>query len=199
MVELLKEVFIKEQHESGIDQVIVVKNLPKHLLYHKVPKMVQRYDRDGYTDGTIIPDPSGEKVDGLLDGLEVSQSGDGSIVFPMNREVVRKALKAIDAYIAGTLPRDVVIPTRVPYPLDPTDSRSMPRSMSLIPVIELPDSKAESSEVSPEAKVSPSEPAPIKKKRNLTEQQRTAAKERLARAREIRKQQLLNEQNAPKA
>lgn len=195
-MELLNEVFIKEQNESGIDQVFVVKNLPKHLLYHKVPKMVQRYDRDGYTDGTLTVDPSGEKVDALLEGLEHSQSGDGSIVVSMNREVGRIALKAIDAYIAGTLPRDIVIPKRVPYPLDSTDSRSGPKPLSMIPVIELPIPKAASSEVSPEVKASPSEPAPIKK-RQLTEQQRTAAKERLARAREIRKQQLVN--NAPKS
>lgn len=195
-MELLQEVFIKEQHESGIDQVFVVKNLPKHLIYGKVAKMVQRYDRDGYTDGTLIVDPSGEKVDGLLEGLEFSQTGDGSILFNMGRETGRKAMQAVDAYIAGTLPRDIVVPKRVAYPMDPSDSRSMPKPMSLIPVVELPASKAVP-QVSPEAQASP-EAAPIKK-RQLTEQQRDAARERMARAREVRKQQLINEINAPKA
>lgn len=197
MSELIPEVFIKEQHESGIDRVFFVKNLPKHLIYRKVAKMVQRYDRDGYTDGTLMPDPSGEKVDGLLEGLEHSQTDDGSVVFSQS-ESGKNALKAIDAYINGTLPRDVIVPGRVDYPLDPSNSRSMPKSRSLIPVIELPVSKAASSQVSPETNVSPVEPAPTKKKRQLTEQQRNAARERLARAREIKKQQLINEHNAPK-
>lgn len=198
MVETLKEVFIKELHESGIDQVFVVKNLPKHLIYRRVPKLVQRIDRDGYTDGTLVPDPSGEMVDGLLDGLEFSQNGDGSIVFPMNRETAKTALKAIDAHIVGTLPRDAVIPTRVDYPLDRTNSRSYAKPMSLIPVVELPIKEAVPSQVSPEAKASPVEPAPTKK-RKLTEEQRQAARERLARAREIKKAQLRNQFNAPQA
>lgn len=198
MVELLEEVFIKEQHESGIDRVFIVKNLPKHLIYRKVPKMVQRYDRDGYTDGTLTVDPSGETIDGLKEGLEASQSGDGSILFLMGRAPGKAAMEAVDAYITGTLPRDVVVPKRVNYPMDPTDSRSMPKPKSLIPVVELPKSKAELPPVSPEAQASPVEPAPIKK-RQLTEQQREAARERLARAREVRKQQLINEHNAPKA
>lgn len=197
-MELLKEVFIKEQHESGIDLVFVVKNLPKHLIYRKVPLMVQRYDRDGYTDGTLMPDPEGATVDGLLEGLEFSQTGDGSILFNVGRAPGKQAMQAVDAYIQGTLPRDVVVPKRVSYPMDPSDSRSMPKPMSLIPVIELPASKAEAVQVSPEAKASPEPSAPIRK-RQLTEQQREAARERMARAREVRKQQLINEQNAPKA
>lgn len=186
-MEYIAEVLIKEQHESGIDQVFIVKNLPKHLLYRKVAKMVQKYDRDGYTDGTLVPSKDGEKVEALLEGLEESQNGDGSIVFSMGGEPGRNALLAIDTYIKGTLPRDVVIPSRVPYPLDPSDSRSMPKSKVLIPVVELPVQKAEA-QVSPEVKSSLESSAPIKQRKPLTEQQKLAAKERLARAREIKKQ-----------
>jgi len=197
-MELIPEVMIKEQHDSGIDLVFVVKNLPKHLVYHKVPVMVQRIDRDGYTDGTLVPDPEGLMTDGLMDGLDHSQTDDGSIVFSQ-REPAKRALAAIDAYIQGTLPRDVVVPRRVSYPMDPSDSRSMPKPKSLIPVIELPNLKAEAPQVSPVAQAAPESSAPLKQKRQLTEQQKNAARERLARAREIRKQQLINEQNAPKA
>jgi len=194
MVELLSEVFIKEQHDAGIDLVMIVKNLPKHFIYRKGLKMVQRVDRDGYTDGTLVPDPSGEKVDELLDGLEKSQTDDGSIVFTQ-RESAKQALEAIDQFIQGTLPRDILVPKRVPYPLDSTDTRSQPRSKSLIPVVELPGFKAEVPQVSPEAQASPEVSAPLKTRKPLTEQQRIAAKERLARAREIRKQQLETEKN----
>jgi hypothetical protein len=189
--ETLSEVFIKEMHESGIDKVYYVQNLPKRFIYEKVPKMIQRYDRDGYTDGTLTVDPSGERVDALLDGLEISGNGDGSVVFLVGRESGKRALLAIDTYVAGTLPRDVVIPKRVSYPMDPTDQRSSPKPKSLIPVVELPVSRVVEA-VSPEAKASP-----LKATRTLTEAQRQAARERLARAREIKKAQINNKMNAP--
>lgn len=192
MGELLPEVFIKELHESGVDQVYYVQNLPKKFIYHKVPKMVTRYDRDGYTDGTQVVDPSGELVDGLLDGLEFSQNGDNSIVFPMMRETARHALAAIDAYIAGTLPRDVVIPRRVDYPLDKTNSRSYPKTRNLIPTVVLPVSREVLAEVSPVANAAPSKPS-----RTLTKEQKEAARERMARARAVKAAQIANKANAP--
>ena len=51
MEELIPEVFIKEVANTGVDKVIIIKNLPKRLIYQKVVKMVQRVDRDGYADG----------------------------------------------------------------------------------------------------------------------------------------------------
>jgi hypothetical protein len=198
MAELLPEVMIKEVSNTGVDKVVIVRNLPKKFIYQKVVKMVQKFDRDGYSDGMLVPDPKGEMEDGLYDHLEHSQNGDGSIHFMMHFETARKALEAIDQYISGTLPRDVIIPKRVPYALDPSDMRSAPKPRHMIPVIELPVSKAEAPQVSPEAQASLESSAPIKKYK-LTPAQREAAKERLARAREIRKQQIINAQNAPKA
>lgn len=193
MEEVIKEVFIKELHESGIDQVYYVQNLPKKFIYHKVPKMVQRIDRDGYSDGTLIVDKSGETIDALLDGLEYSLNGDGAILFPMGKETARNALKAIDAHIAGTLPRDIVLPKRVAYPVDPTDSRSTPRSRASIPTVELPTSRVAATQVSPEALVSPERPTRV-----FTEAQKQAARERLAQARE-KKKQLANKVTQPEA
>jgi hypothetical protein len=182
MEEMLKEVFIKEFHESGVDRVFYVQNLPKRLIWRKVPKMVVRYDRDGYTDGTLAVDPKGEMVDGLLDGLEHSRNGDKSIVFPMGVEAAKFALRAIDAYIAGTLPRDIVLPQRIPYPLDPTSSRSMPKTRDMIPTVVLP-LREEPKLVSPEVNSSPAE----KPSRTMTDEQKAAARERMARARAVKK------------
>lgn len=193
MEEMIKEVLLKELHESGIDQVFFVQNLPKRLIYRKVPKMVQRYDRDGYSDGTMVVDREGGMVEALLDGLEFSQNGDDSILFPMGRESAKNALKAIDAYIAGTLPRDVVIPKRVAYPQDPTDSRSAPKSRIAIPVVELPVLRVTPSQVSPEVK-----PSPKRTTRTFTEAQKQAARERLIQARE-KKKQLANKASLPEA
>lgn len=188
MEEMLDEVFLKESNEMGQDRVVILKNVPRRLFYRLVPKMIQKYDRDGYTDGTLTPDPSGEKVYALLEGMRHSKTGDGAIVVDRRFEDGKFALQAIDAYIAGTLPRDIVIPQRVPYAIDPTNTRSMPRPRTLIPVIELPKPiKTVSSEVSPAGNAAPQTPVAIKvrkPRKPMTEEQKQASRERLAKARE---------------
>jgi len=137
----IEEVFIKEVADTGIDMVMIVRNLPKKLIYREVPVEVTQYDRDGFTDGTQMHDPSGKVKEDLLEGLEHSQTYDKSILFRVSLEPGKLALEAIDRYISGTLPRDVVVPGRVPYPMVPGDPRSMPKPKELIPAIDLPVSE----------------------------------------------------------
>ena len=179
----IEEVMIKEMTNSGIDMVYIVRNLPKRLLYREVPKMVQRVDRDGYCDGTMIPDRSGEIVEDLLEGLEVSRNGDGSIVFYTKREIGRSHLEAIDQYIAGTLPRDVVIPKRVPYPAQPGDPRSNPKPKHLIPAIDLPKpiDRVVAAEISPAGNAASEKPSRV-----LTPEQKAVRVEVLKKAREAK-------------
>lgn len=178
----LDEVFVKAVTETGIDMVFIVRNLPKKLIYREVPKMVQRVDRDGYSDGAQVPDPSGEKMEDLLDGLEHSQN-DEAILFYVTREPGKFALQAIDRYIAGTLPRDVAIPLRVPYPMQPGDPRSMPKPKHLIPAIDLPKQidRAESLEISPATQVASSKPV-----RTLSPEQKAKKAEILKKARAVK-------------
>lgn len=178
----LDEVLIKAVTDAGIDMVYIVRNLPKRLLYREVPKMVQRLDRDGYSDGTLTVDPSGEKVEDLLEGLEPSQTDDGSILFYLGREPGKFALEAIDQYIAGTLPRDVAIPKRVPYPMTPGDSRSNPKPKSMIPAIDLPkDIRVVAAEISLAGNAASPKPT-----RTLSPEQRAAKSEILKKAREMK-------------
>jgi hypothetical protein len=161
-IEYLDEVFIKAMVDSGIDQVLIVKNLPKHLIYTWAPAQIPRYDRDGYTDGTMMSDPSGKMIEVLKEGLSYSQTKDRSIVFNCGLESGKLALAAITRYIETSLPRDVVVPKMVPYPIDPSDTRSAARNREDIPVVELPkDSKEEVSQVSPATKVAPESPSLI--------------------------------------
>ena len=183
MAEIItKELLLRAMVDSGIDMVIRVKNLPKHLLYTKAPKMVTRYDRDGYTDGTLVSDPSGEQVDALHEGLSPDQTIKDCVVFNCGLESGKTRLTTIERFISGTLPRDVVVPTKVPYPVDPTDMRSAGRSMEDIPLVELPalitDSRVASLEVSPAA-----ETAPPKRTLTLSEEQKAKKREILAKAR----------------
>ena len=138
MEELLDSVYIKESSTLHTDTVFIVENLPKRLIYHMVPAMATVYDRDGYTDGNQRVDSTAPKVEALLPGLYLDAAGDGSVMFDTRHEEPAKALEAIDAYIAGTLPRDVVIPRRVPYAERPDDKRSNPIPMSGIPIVALP-------------------------------------------------------------
>jgi hypothetical protein len=185
-MEYLDEVLIKEVTEAGIDRVFFVQNLPKHFIYRKVQPLITRYDRDGYTDGTQIPDLKAEPIDGLLDGLEMSPNRDGAVCFYINREASRLALQAIDAYISGTLPRDIKAPVRVPYPIDPTDFRSPARMREDIPLIELPmDDDDQVSRTAPQ--VSPGAKAPLAKPvRVLSEAEKQRRRDALAKARAVK-------------
>ena len=177
----LDEVFIKAVTDSGIDMVFILRNLPKKFIYREVPKTVTRYDRDVYTDGTQMVDPSGAMKEELLDGLEHSQTEDGSILVRTGLEPGKTALVAIDRYIAGTLPRDVVIPERVPYPMQVGDPRSNPRPKSMIPAIDLPksDMRVESPVVSPTVQKAVS----TKPTRTLSPEQKAKKAEILKKAR----------------
>jgi hypothetical protein len=161
-IEYLDEVFIKAMVDSGIDQVLIVKNLPKHLIYTWAPAQVIRYDRDGYTDGTKMSDPSGKMVEVLKEGLSLSQTKDGAVVFNCGLESGKLALAAITRYIESTLPRDVAVPKMIPYPVDPTDTRSAPKEREDIPVADLPKASKEAvSQVSPAAETAPESPSLI--------------------------------------
>jgi hypothetical protein len=181
----IDEVMIKEMTNRGIDMVFIVRNLPKRLIYQEVPKMVQRIDRDGYSDGTLVVDPKGERVEALLDGLEVSRNGDGSIVFNSKRDVCRMAIEAIDQFIAGTLPRDVVVPKRVPYPSQPGDGRSGTIPKHMIPAIDLPKpiERVVAEEISPAGNAASPKPSRV-----LTPEQKAARVEILRKAREAKAQ-----------
>jgi len=179
----LDEVFIKEMNEAGTDMVYIVRNLPKALIYQEVAKRIPRVDREGYMDGSLTVDPSGAKVEDLKEGLEHSRNGDGSIVFVTKREPGRDALEQIDRYIAGTLPRDVAIPKRVPYPMQVGDMRSMPKPKHMIPAIDLPKpiDREVPKEISPAGNA-----ASPKASRVLTPEQKAKQAEILAKARAAR-------------
>lgn len=186
----LDEVFIKEVNDLGTDKVIIVRNLPKKLIYQEVRKMVQRVDRDGYSDGTLVPAPNGAMVEVLLEGLELSRNGDGSIVFNTKREPGRIALAAVDKYIQGTLPRDVLVPERVAYPMQEGDLRAMPKPKHMIPAIDLPKpiDRVVAEEISPAGNAASPKPTRV-----LSPEQKARRVQILADARAAKK---LKEQQA---
>src|SRR5688572_6086434 len=113
-MEYIKEALIKEVTGVSHDLVFIVENLPKHLLFHKGPKMVPKVDDKGYGTGDLIT-VQGEFVDTLNGGIQYSQTGDGGFVFDTNHGEAIDALKDIDRYIESSFPRDQRIPKRACY------------------------------------------------------------------------------------
>lgn len=195
-MEVLKNVLIKEIDGGKLgDRVMFVDNLPKHLIYKKVA--ARMYDING---DRLVPeyvfDERGNKrltnrmVDELLPGIEMSESGDGAFNFYTMQLEAQYRLRDIDNYLRGAVPVAERLPERVPYAAQPGIMTSGTIPLSAIPRVVLPEP------VSPPAQaVQVSAPTaaievPAKKARKpMTEEQKQAARERLARARELKKQQ----------
>jgi len=185
--EVIDEVFIKEVRENGIDYVSFVRNLPRHFVYEQVPKMIMKVDKEGYTEGHRVPDPAGGFEWQLKLGLEHSLNGDKSIVFQVKYEDGQRALQAIDDYVDRLLPREQIVPDRLPYPMDPKDPRSNPRPLDMIPKITLPlpgSKREESGVISP---TGASAPVSLRPSRHFSAEHKEKLRKNIAKAREARK------------
>lgn len=139
MVEgVLKEVLIKECGNSFHDKVFVVENLPKKFLFEKTAKLIPVVDKEGFKDGSVAPDPSGEMIETLYPGIEKSATGDGGYVFWMESEDAKQRLQDIDRYIDRTLPRDARLVRRVLYAQLVGESSSPPMPYHQIARVVLP-------------------------------------------------------------
>jgi hypothetical protein len=126
-------------------------------------------------------------TDELLPGIEMSQTGDGAFVFDIRFNEGKARLGDIDRYCRSNVPVAERLQERVPYSIQPGVMSAGPIPLQNIPRVVLPGLVSP-----PEAKAAVqveahTEALPAKKKerRPLTEAQKSAARERLARAREI--------------
>ncbi len=198
-MEVLKNVLIKEVDGTKVgDKVFFVDNLPKNLLYQKVIARV--IDPNSPTGDRLVPEytlaangqrvPTGRKVDELRPGIEFSQSGDDAYVFETQYIEAKYRLADIDAYIKSVMPVTERIPAREPYASQPGLMSSGTRPLHTLPRVVLPEPVSPPVEQTVQAGAL-SVVAPEKKARKpMTEEQKQAARERLARAREIKKAQV---------
>jgi len=200
-MELLKNILIKEVsgHKNG-DKVVYLDNIPKSLLYRRAKKMiVDPYD----TNQRVVPEyemqdgrkvPTNAMVDELLPGIELSQSGDGSLIFFTIYNEAKERLADLDRYIKNNVPVADRVQERVWYAIQPGIMSSGPIPLSNIPRVVLPELVSP-----PVAKAAVQVEAhtaalPAKKERKpMSEANKLAAKERLARAREIKRAQQTGE------
>lgn len=217
-MEMLKNVLIKEVGSETNDLVFIVDNLPKSLFYKKVKKVKQvpswAVDYPGTQEAKIIDDYvlrdenapdeprnrryTGAMTDELHEGIEMSATGDGGYVFNTMYNESADRLHEVDRYIRENSPPTDRLPRRIPYAAQPGLMSSAPRPLSQLPRVVLPEP------VSPPAQAvqvssTPSFLAPVqavesvvasakKARKPMTEEQKAAARERLAKAREIQKQ-----------
>lgn len=209
-MEVLKNILIKEVDGSSIgDKVVYIDNLPKSLIYRKALKLMVDYTNP---QQNLVPefnlDDKGRKIptnatfDELLPGIELSQTGDEAFVFFISQNEAKARLMDIDRYIQANMPVAERVQPRIPYSSQPGVMTAAPRPLSQIPRVVLPEP------VSPPVKtvqavasspVIPVAPAVVEKpkkvRKPMTEEQKEAARQRMAVARASKKAA----ESAPKA
>ena len=190
-MELLKNVLIKEV--GSLDKVFYVDNLPKNLMYRRVKKMIiDPYDAQqrvvpeyDLVDGRKIP--TNAMVEELLPGIEVSPTGDGAFVFFLMMNEAKERLADIKRYIKGAMPVAERIPEPVPYAIQPGVMSSGTIPLHNIPRVVLPEPVSPPVAKAPVQVEAHAAALPAKKERKpMSEANKIAARERLARAREIK-------------
>ncbi len=189
-MELLKNVLIKEVGSS--DKVLYVDNLPKSLLYRSTKKMViDPYDAQqrvvpeyNMVDGRKIP--TNATMDELLPGIEHSPTGDEAFVFFTQMNEAKERLADIKRFMRNNVPVAERLPEPVFYAVQPGVMTSGTIPLHNIPRVVLPEPVSPPVAKAAVQVEAHTEALPAKKERKpLTEAQRNAARERLARGRAI--------------
>lgn len=124
-MEMIKDALIKEALSGG-DRVFIVEELPKELLLRKIPKV----KLSNYGDTVEqIPD---EFTDEPIDGVRLSQTGDGGFVFDGYNNTSKGVLETIDRYIMSRLPNNARKPVRTHYCTRPGDPASPAKPLSQV-------------------------------------------------------------------
>lgn len=184
-MDIIKEALIIES--NGLRTTcFIVENLPKDLIYHKAKKTMpldeysERMVPAFTVDNNGKKHPTGELVDELNSGIEIDGAGSGGYLFSLDTDDSVQALKRIDAYIQDNIKDPALRFARIPYAQQPGERNSAPRAYQTIIRVKLP------APVSPPTvpTVEQARTLPIKQKKEYTEEQKVAMRERMRVARE---------------
>lgn len=194
MGEVIKEALIIEANGLRV-KAFIVENLPKELLYHKTKKLMPL---DEYSE-RLVPcftvdaqghkHPTGELCDELNSGITPDGSGSGGFIFDLFSDDSMTALRRIDKYLEDHISDPAMRPGRQAYAQVPMDPKSNPKPYSQIIRVRLPEPLSPPTiPVVEEARAA--EPVSVKKARKpMTEEQKIAARNRMAAARAKKAQQ----------
>lgn len=197
-MQYLKNVLIKEVDGTRTgDKVFYIDNLPITLLMKLEPKRIIDYTdpQQRIVNDFVLTDEGRKKFTGekewvLLPGIEKSQSGDEGYCFHTAYNEAKQRLLDIDNYIRANMPVLERIPSRIPYALQPGLLSSSARPLHTLPRVVLPEP------VSPPAKAVQAEASTVvlpkatkvrKPRKPMTEEQKKAAADRMAKARAAKK------------
>lgn len=195
MEEIFKEVLVKKCGNRRHDQVMVIENLPRKFLFEQTRKMIQRIDRDGYPDGTMVVDPSGALIWTLYQGIEKSQTGDGGYLFWVGDQESENRLKDIMRYVDMSFPRDQRIPEFVDNAQMRGESNTGPIPYNMIPRLTLPIPETPKAPEPPPLRPAPVPEIPVPSQvspqapagRIRSEEKLAAMRARMQKARDARK------------
>jgi len=184
--DILPEVRIKLTKGSSGDNVIIIENIPKDMLYTKTRKMVPRLDRDGELTGELKPGMEFQEV--LREKLEMG--GDGFIHFEIRNPGVQLIYRSIMNYVEKSLPRGELIPKPVKYSSMPGHPMANPIGLEQVPRVVLPVSSPPSVQKTVEVGAPPVLTVPLPKvvvKKPLSQERLAQMRESMAIARASKK------------
>ncbi len=204
-MEVLSNILLKEVDGSRMgDKVVFVDNLPKNLLFQRVKKQVID-QHDPIRQQRMVPAYemvngnrilTNEFVDELLPGIEKSPTGDDAFVFFTAFNEAKERLKAIDHYLRASVPVAERLQERIHYALQPGVMTSGTKRLEDIPRIVLPapvSPPVKTVQEGPHAAALPQEAPKKKTRRPMSDKEKEAARQRMARAREVRRAQQIGD------
>ncbi len=131
----LINVFIKLIRGGFTDRVLFIDNVPEEMFYE------MRHPRKCVGEGQAqhyIDDVTQPKIPTLYPELQLSQTGDGGIVFDMENEHGKNRYLALNRYIKSVYPNNKVPAEPMVYSVDPMDSASPALAVEKLPRVVLP-------------------------------------------------------------
>lgn len=134
-MKMLNNVLIKLMRGGFTDRVLFIDNVPSEMFYE------MQNPRKCVGEGQAqhwVPDFDKEKVPTLYPELQLSQTGDGGIVFNLDNEQSKHRFLALERYIKSVYPVNQVPPEPVVYSTDASDQSAPTLALSQVPRVVLP-------------------------------------------------------------
>lgn len=134
-MKLISNVLIKLIRGGFTDRVLFIDNIPESMFYEmKHPRICVGKGMEQHFEADV----TAEKIPTLHDEIQLSQTGDGGLVFDLDNENSKHRYLAVERYIKMNHPTNSVPADPVINAIDPTDTRSPALALSQVPRVVLP-------------------------------------------------------------
>lgn len=186
MSKLISNVLIKLIRGGFTDRVLFIDNVPEDMFYEmKHPRICVGKGMEQHWEADL----SKPKEPTLYPEINLSQTGDGGLVFDLDNEQSKHRYLALDRYMKMTLPNNKVPVEPIINAVDPTDTRSAALALSQVPRVVLPALSPSESKETVAGSTTVSLDVEAIKKQAIAEyeaEKKAEISERMAKAREAR-------------